>query len=353
MRRRGRSISPDSRTEPGGSRERTLSTGAGVGYNDARPSEPAPPYPASAGEQADRVVRGNPTASRAWKGGPRQDAALPALRAASRAWNGVAKSLRLRGKQRTMSRLASLGSLRPHAAVPVPGPAERRPAAHPRTRRASAGTRLIDAFGRRLTYLRVSVTDRCNLRCTYCLPEDAEFPFGDRDFLSPGRDRDDRRRAGAAGHPPRAADRRRAAGAPGHPGDRAPGQGAAGGREPGALDQRHRARAPRPGRCKRGRASTASTSASTASTPSASARSPAAATWRRSGTASRRRWRPASSRSSSTPCCWPTAEPRGRRAAGRAHPRPAARRPLHRDDADRHQPPPAAGARPHLRRRRA
>ena len=46
-------------------------------------------------------------------------------------------------------------------------------------------TRLVDAFGRRLTYLRVSVTDRCNLRCTYCLPEDAEFPFGDRDFLSP------------------------------------------------------------------------------------------------------------------------------------------------------------------------
>src|SRR3954463_4900461 len=46
-------------------------------------------------------------------------------------------------------------------------------------------TRLIDSFGRRLTYLRVSVTDRCNLRCTYCLPEDAEFPFGDRAFLSP------------------------------------------------------------------------------------------------------------------------------------------------------------------------
>jgi cyclic pyranopterin phosphate synthase len=48
-----------------------------------------------------------------------------------------------------------------------------------------AATRLVDAFGRRLTYLRVSVTDRCNLRCLYCLPEDAEFPFGDRDFLSP------------------------------------------------------------------------------------------------------------------------------------------------------------------------
>ncbi|MEA2599247.1 MAG: 3,8-cyclase [Acidobacteriota bacterium] len=46
-------------------------------------------------------------------------------------------------------------------------------------------TRLVDSFGRRLTYLRVSVTDRCNLRCTYCLPADAEFPFGDRAFLSP------------------------------------------------------------------------------------------------------------------------------------------------------------------------
>lgn len=46
-------------------------------------------------------------------------------------------------------------------------------------------TRLADSFGRRLTYLRVSVTDRCNLRCTYCLPADMEFPFGDRAFLSP------------------------------------------------------------------------------------------------------------------------------------------------------------------------
>ena len=30
---------------------------------------------------------------------------------------------------------------------------------------------LNDNFGRKLTYLRVSVTDRCNLRCTYCMPE--------------------------------------------------------------------------------------------------------------------------------------------------------------------------------------
>lgn len=30
---------------------------------------------------------------------------------------------------------------------------------------------LIDKQGRPITYLRLSVTDRCNLRCTYCLPE--------------------------------------------------------------------------------------------------------------------------------------------------------------------------------------
>ena len=30
---------------------------------------------------------------------------------------------------------------------------------------------LIDRFGRRIEYLRLSVTDRCDLRCTYCMPE--------------------------------------------------------------------------------------------------------------------------------------------------------------------------------------
>ncbi len=29
---------------------------------------------------------------------------------------------------------------------------------------------LVDTFGRRVSYLRISVTDRCNLRCTYCAP---------------------------------------------------------------------------------------------------------------------------------------------------------------------------------------
>ncbi len=34
---------------------------------------------------------------------------------------------------------------------------------------------LIDRFARRISYLRLSVTDRCDLRCTYCMPERMEF----------------------------------------------------------------------------------------------------------------------------------------------------------------------------------
>lgn len=30
---------------------------------------------------------------------------------------------------------------------------------------------MIDSYGRRINYLRLAVTDRCNLRCTYCMPE--------------------------------------------------------------------------------------------------------------------------------------------------------------------------------------
>ena len=31
---------------------------------------------------------------------------------------------------------------------------------------------LVDRFGREVTYMRVSVTDKCNLRCVYCMPEE-------------------------------------------------------------------------------------------------------------------------------------------------------------------------------------
>src|SRR5206468_5641768 len=34
---------------------------------------------------------------------------------------------------------------------------------------------LVDTFGRVHNNLRISVTDRCNLRCTYCMPEDVVF----------------------------------------------------------------------------------------------------------------------------------------------------------------------------------
>jgi cyclic pyranopterin phosphate synthase len=34
---------------------------------------------------------------------------------------------------------------------------------------------MIDPFGRSITYLRVSVTDRCDLRCIYCMSEDMSF----------------------------------------------------------------------------------------------------------------------------------------------------------------------------------
>ena len=35
--------------------------------------------------------------------------------------------------------------------------------------------RLIDSFGRPHNNLRISVTDRCNIRCVYCMPEQVEF----------------------------------------------------------------------------------------------------------------------------------------------------------------------------------
>ncbi|MGE0223705.1 MAG: GTP 3',8-cyclase MoaA [Acetobacteraceae bacterium] len=42
---------------------------------------------------------------------------------------------------------------------------------------------MIDPFGRAITYLRVSVTDRCDLRCVYCMSEDMSF-LPKRDLLT-------------------------------------------------------------------------------------------------------------------------------------------------------------------------
>ncbi|MDE0841073.1 MAG: GTP 3',8-cyclase MoaA [Porticoccaceae bacterium] len=39
----------------------------------------------------------------------------------------------------------------------------------------TVNTALVDPFGRKVDYLRLSVTDRCNLRCVYCMAEDMTF----------------------------------------------------------------------------------------------------------------------------------------------------------------------------------
>lgn len=43
--------------------------------------------------------------------------------------------------------------------------------------------KLIDRYGRRFRYLRLSITDVCNFRCNYCLPEGYQCD-SDRDFLA-------------------------------------------------------------------------------------------------------------------------------------------------------------------------
>jgi len=42
---------------------------------------------------------------------------------------------------------------------------------------------LIDRFDRRINYLRISLTDRCNLRCIYCMPPEGERKLRHKDIL--------------------------------------------------------------------------------------------------------------------------------------------------------------------------
>ena len=49
--------------------------------------------------------------------------------------------------------------------------------------RANAAPALIDPFGRAITYVRVSVTDRCDFRCVYCMSEEMTF-LPKRDLLT-------------------------------------------------------------------------------------------------------------------------------------------------------------------------
>lgn len=48
------------------------------------------------------------------------------------------------------------------------------PGTRPETSPHADGT-LVDKYGRRITYIRLSITDRCDFRCTYCMGEDMTF----------------------------------------------------------------------------------------------------------------------------------------------------------------------------------
>ena len=43
---------------------------------------------------------------------------------------------------------------------------------------------MIDSYGRTIEYLRISVTDRCNLRCAYCMPPEGVPLFRHEDILT-------------------------------------------------------------------------------------------------------------------------------------------------------------------------
>src|SRR5215211_1840795 len=57
----------------------------------------------------------------------------------------------------------------------LPTPADRPAGPRPGPLPDADPSRLVESFGRLHDNLRVSVTDRCNLRCTYCMPEDVTF----------------------------------------------------------------------------------------------------------------------------------------------------------------------------------
>jgi len=63
-------------------------------------------------------------------------------------------------------------TLRPES-TPI-GLAEFKPTINPATLNHAEGT-LVDKYGRRITYVRLSVTDRCDFRCTYCMAEEMTF----------------------------------------------------------------------------------------------------------------------------------------------------------------------------------
>ncbi len=43
---------------------------------------------------------------------------------------------------------------------------------------------MLDRYNRHINYLRISVTDRCNLRCLYCMPEEGVKLIRHEDILT-------------------------------------------------------------------------------------------------------------------------------------------------------------------------
>jgi uncharacterized radical SAM superfamily Fe-S cluster-containing enzyme len=138
-----------------------------------RAAAPSPPPDTSLKQQEEQVVTPRPPARRRIVNKPLSEAARASMSEADAA--------------KVTPTLKSM-----KAAVPVPSPFPApadvvippRPV-DPETQEPLQGVQLLtDTFGRRHTYLRISLTERCNLRCTYCMPEDGVELTPDSQLLS-------------------------------------------------------------------------------------------------------------------------------------------------------------------------
>ena len=207
---------------------------------------------------------------------------------------------------------------------------------------AEASGPLVDTFGRVHRDLRISLTDRCSLRCTYCMPEQGNEWLARSSILTARRDRADR---DASPRPP--ASRRSAS--PAASRCCAPTSSTS-----SAASPRSRARTARPvelamttngirlpelpARADRRRPRAASTSRSTPSAATASATSPAATGSTTCSRESRRPRHPLSVPSSSTPSRCATSTTTSSSTSSQFALDHDARAALHRADAARCRP---------------
>jgi len=65
-----------------------------------------------------------------------------------------------------------MGTPQPSPLVQLGAPSPARMGEYPSPHEVPPSGPMMDGFGRRIEYLRISVTDKCNLRCVYCMPEE-------------------------------------------------------------------------------------------------------------------------------------------------------------------------------------